>query len=406
MNKHFQRRIKLILFSVFILLPCTLFPAEKPTLILVSFDGFRWDYAQRGLTPNLEFMAQSGVKASSLEPAFPSKTFPNHLSIITGMYPENHGIIYNQIADPFSGRHYDIGNDPSNKQGRWYQGEAIWETLQRQGVRTASYFWPGSEIEVEERHPGIFERYQHNRPYEERIDGVLRWLQLPEEKRPQFITLYFHETDSFGHQFGPDSPEINIAIARLDTMLGRLFAGLKQIDQFATTSIIVVADHGMTAIDTNRVVRVDKFLHREKYETMGYGPMIGIRPEAGRINAVFERLNKQEARYKVYKREDVPAWFHYSKHPFIPPLILIAEMGWTLTTEPVEQLGKGNHGYDNHHLEMHAIFFARGPAFKKGYRCGTLRNIDIYPMICRIFNVLPRQNIDGSLERIGFILQD
>ncbi|KAA3612301.1 MAG: alkaline phosphatase family protein [Calditrichaeota bacterium] len=399
-------KIKFLFLSILISLPHTLFPAEKPTFILISFDGFRWDYTERGLTPNLDFMAQNGVKASSLKPTYPSKTFPNHLSIVTGMHTENHGIIYNDINDPFSGKEYRIGSDPANRDSRWYQGEAIWETLRRQGVRTASYFWPGSEIEMAERHPDIFEHYDHNLPYETRIDGVIEWLQLPVGTRPDFITLYFHETDSYGHGFGPASPQINRAIARLDLMLGRLFTGLKKIDQFEQTNIVVVSDHGMTAIGEKRVVRVDKFLADEKYEVMGYGPMIGIRPVESRIEQVYHNLKKQEFHFKVYKREDVPIWFHYSNHPFIPPLILIAEMGWTLTTEPVRNMGKGNHGYDNHHLDMHAVFHAMGPAFKKGYTTGTLNNIDIYPLICRIFEVMPRQNIDGRLDRIGFILKE
>ena len=403
---HVLARIRCLLVVFVFSIPLKLFPAEIPTVILISFDGFRWDYASRGVTPSLDLISRQGVKASSLEPAFPSKTFPNHLSIVTGMYTENHGIIYNQITDPFSGRKYDIGENPSNRQSRWYLGEAIWETLQRQGIRTASYFWPGSEIENAERHPDIFEHYQHNRPYEQRVDGVLNWLQKPAAKRPNFITLYFHETDSYGHKFGPDSPENNRAIARLDSMLTRLITGLKNIGQFKTTNIILVSDHGMTNIDESRVVRLDKIIGREQYEVMGFGPMVGIRPAPGHEEIVYQALKLNEQNFKTYRRSEVPAWFHYSQHPFIPPIVLIAEMGWTLSNGAVTNLSRGNHGYDNHHLDMHGIFFAMGPAFKKGYRCGTLCNIDIYPLICRIFNVMPRQNIDGDLSRIGFILQE
>lgn len=396
----------ILLFFTSLLVTGQALATEKPTLILISFDGFRWDYPDRGITPMLDFMAQNGVRASSLQPAFPSKTFPNHLSIVTGMYTENHGIIYNQISDPFSGRHYDIGADSSNRQSRWYLGEAIWETLQRQGIRTASYFWPGSEINLPERHPDRFEHYQHNRPYEQRIDGVLSWLQLSPDERPDFITLYFHETDSRGHKFGPDSPENNRAIARLDSMLARLIEGLRAVKQLAKTNIIVVSDHGMTNLAEDRIVRLDQIVGEDSLEYMGFGPMVGIRSTRDKEAIIFKKLKANEHHFKTYRRADVPDWFHYSHHPFIPPIITIAEIGWTLATHAVSDLSKGNHGYDNHHLDMHGLFYAMGPAFKKGYRCGTLRNIDIYPLICRIFAVMPRQNIDGELQNIGFILQD
>ncbi|KAA3658782.1 MAG: alkaline phosphatase family protein [Calditrichaeota bacterium] len=407
MQKQLQKnKIEFLLLIIFVFIPHILYPAENPTLILISFDGFRWDYTERGLTPNLDLMAQNGVKASSLQPTFPSKTFPNHLSIVTGMYTENHGIIYNDIYDPFTGRLYKTGNNAENRQGRWYLGEAIWETLQRQGIRTSSYFWPGSEIEEHERHPIHFEQYEHNRPYEDRIRGVLQWLQLPEDERPAFITLYFHETDSYGHRFGPDSPQVNNAIALLDSMLGTLITGLKKQGQLVSTNIIVVADHGMTALSKDKVIRIDEILPEEKYEIMGIGPMIGLRPAEERLEAVFHKLQKNENHFHVYKRADVPEWFHYSQHPFIPPLILIADMGWTMTTQPIQKLDGGNHGYDNYHIDMHGLFHAMGPAFKNGYKAGTLRNIDLYPLICQIFNVIPRQNIDGKLENIGFILKD
>ncbi|MCB9503883.1 MAG: alkaline phosphatase family protein [Deferribacteres bacterium] len=390
----------------FIILAGFCYPAEKPSLILISFDGFRWDYTERGLTPNLDYMAQNGVKALSFEPAFPSKTFPNHLSIVTGMYTENHGIIYNDIHDPFTDRNYSLGNNPENRESRWYLGEAIWETLRRQGLRTASYFWPGSEIEEEQRHPDIFEHYVHTRPYEERITEVLRWLRLPENERPDFITLYFHETDTYGHKFGPESPEVDSAIVLLDSMLGKLFSGLKSQNQLETANIIVLADHGMTALDRDKIIRIDEFLQGEKYETMGSGPMIGLRPSEEKTDHIIALLKANEMHYKVYKRQDFPEWFHYSNHPFIPPIIAIAEIGWTLTTSPITNLGGGNHGYDNHHTDMHGLFHAMGPAFKVGYKTGTLQNIDVYPLLCRIYNVLPRQNIDGKLNGIGFILQD
>lgn len=386
---------------------------EKPCLILISFDGFRWDYANRGITPNLDKFKQNGVSALSLEPVFPSKTFPNHISIITGLYPENHGIILNTIHDPFSGREYRISDTNAVRDSRWYQGEFFWETAQRQGILCASYFWPGSEIVAPGREPAYRHFYEHRRPYEERIKGVLEWLNLPEEKRPRFITLYFHETDSKGHEYGPDSPEIHRAIALSDSLLGLLIAGLQQSGLWEQTNLIVVSDHGMSGLSPERMINVEALLAGFNCRYQEDGPFMFVEPADAEREAVYRRLQEGQNHFKVYWREEIPTHFHFSAHPFIPPIMVLAEPGWSLHTnrlsnwlERTLRAGGGNHGYDNHHLDMHGIFYAMGPAFKQGYRTGTIRNIDVYPLLCKIFNIMPRQNIDGRLERISFILKE
>jgi len=383
---------------------------KTPYVILISFDGFRWDYPQRGLTPNLNMMEEHGVSAISLMPVFPSKTFPNHISIITGMYPENHGIIHNEFHDHFRGEKYKVGDEKSIRNARWYQGEAFWETAERQEIITASYFWPGSELTLEYRRPTYFEYYDHNRPYKERIAGVIKWLQLPEEKRPHFITMYFDATDSKGHEHGPDSPENNGAIQQLDETLGLLFSELERLEFSNKINIIVVSDHGMTNVDTKRLINIENTLKGMDFKIQGYGPVMMVDcSDEDRLD-IFNRLRESENHYKVYLRENVPDCYHFKNHPFISPINLIADMGWTLVDNKRKIMlslygSGGNHGYDNHHLDMHGIFYAMGPAFKKGYRTGTLRNIDIYSLLCKIFEIMPRQNIDGKLDRIEFILK-
>jgi predicted AlkP superfamily pyrophosphatase or phosphodiesterase len=386
---------------------------EKPYTILISFDGFRWDYPNRGITPNLEKFKQNGVSALSLEPVYPTKTFPSHISLVTGMYPENHGIILNDFVNPFNGEEYNTRNRAALQESKWYSGEFFWETAQRQGIITASYFWPGSEVLLEHRRPTYRFFYDHYRPYKERIAGVLEWLQLPENERPHFITLYFHETDSKGHEYSPVSPEVNEAVKLLDKMLRLLMEGLEKIQMLQKTNLIVVSDHGMTAVDTGRVVNVEEWLSGSECRYTGEGPFLMLRPPEGKIDTVYALLKQKANHYRVYRREEVPDFFHFSNHPFIPPIVLIADLGWSLHTyRSLEKLlqrgyGKGgNHGYDNHQLDMHGIFYAMGPAFKKGYRTGTLRSIDIYPLLCKIFGIVPPKNIDGELERISFILQE
>ena len=210
---YFLKLKQSILAALIIILFAALsYSQSQPYVILISFDGYRWDYVNRDITPNINSLMDDGVKASSFKPVFPTKTFPNHISIVTGLYPENHGIIFNKFHDPFKDRYYRIGDTIEVRQSSWYKGEAFWETAGRQGITTASYFWPSSDINLEYSRPDYFHHYEHDRPYDVRVNGVLDWLQLPYNQRPHFITMYFDLTDGVGHRYGPNSPEIDIAI--------------------------------------------------------------------------------------------------------------------------------------------------------------------------------------------------
>ena len=189
------------LMIIFFLLFNSTFYCHQPYTILISFDGFRWDYAERGFTPNLNKLAEEGVSALSLRPCFPTKTYPNHYSIITGCYIEKHGIIANNFSDPLTGEKYSLSDRASVQNDKWYKAKAFWELAEENGIKSASYFFPGSELDNPKRRPSYFHHYDHNLPYQARIDGVIDWLKLPINERPKFITLYLHETDSFGHKY-------------------------------------------------------------------------------------------------------------------------------------------------------------------------------------------------------------
>lgn len=396
----FIRLCCLLLLAFAIELPAQ----EKPYVILISFDGFRWDYIDRGDSPNLAKLREHGASALSLKPVFPSKTFPNHYSIVTGMYAENHGLIANHFQNPFTGERYTLRNEKAVQEAKWYLGEAIWETAERQGIICASYFWPGSEMNLPYRRATYFEHYEHERPYEKRVQGVLDWLQLPEARRPHFVTLYFDAVDGAGHEYGPDAPQTHAAVARVDSMLGLLMQGLARLGLRDKTNLIVVSDHGMTEISPKRSIDVDTLLGDFACEIEGWGPLMMMTPRNASIEEVYARLHKNARHFHVYTRENRPANYHFSKHPFIPPLLLVADVGWMLVRKGKSFHLKGQHGYDPNHLDMHGIFVASGPAFKKGYRTGTLWNIDIYPLLCEILHIMPRQNIDGRMERIESIL--
>lgn len=395
---------------VFFILISIITAQPKPYVLLISFDGFRWDYSNRGITPNLQKMKDEGVWASSLQPTYPSKTFPNHYSIITGEYIDHHGIIANHFTNPFTGEVYSLSDSSAVRNSKWYLGEPFWTTAERQGIISASYFWPGSEQHLSYRHPTYFEKYDHHRPHKTSVEGVLSWLQLPYAKRPHFITLYFHDTDDKGHRYGPNSPEVNKAIMSLDSVVGYIYNGFERIGMKDSINVIIVSDHGMTEIDTNKIIDVQKMLKGYQYKMEGEKPFVLLKPNKADFDSVYTILKRNENHYKVYLKQDMPKYFHYSQNSFIYPIIIVADLGWSLVNDNwlksfEHHHSKGNHGYDNHQLDMHGTFIAQGPNFKRGYKTGTVWNIDIYPLLCKIFDIEPRSNIDGKLERIGFILK-
>ena len=400
-----------LIITFFFAISFTLFAQNSNYTILISFDAFRWDYPSRGLSPNLDYIKENGVHAISLQPCFPSKTFPNHYSIITGMYPENHGLIANDFLNPFTNQRYTLYDSVVVRDAKWYKGEAIWETAKRQGVITASYFWPGSELNVDYRRPDYSERFVYTRPYDERISGALKWLELPYEKRPHFITLYFDATDTAGHNYGPGSKEVDKAIAIEDSLIAKLFSGLKKLNLLDSTNVIIVSDHGMTELSPERVIKVDEILNGFHYKTSDKGTMMFIYPEENEKMEVYKKLKKSEENYKVYWKNELPEHLHYKDNPFVAEIVIIADLGYSIfNNKDLEKYSKkfplGNHGYDPANIDMHGIFYAIGPDFKSGYTCGTLNNIDIYPLLAKLLHIYPNNNIDGKLERIEFLLKN
>jgi predicted AlkP superfamily pyrophosphatase or phosphodiesterase len=400
---------KKFLFVLFI--SVSLIAGEKPYILLISFDGFRWDYLDRGLSPNIEKFYNDGIRAVSLQPCFPSKTFPNHYSIITGMYPENHGIISNYFKDIKRNQVYRLGDSAEVRNSEWYLGEAFWETAERNGIKTASYFWPGSEVHLSYRHPSYFMEYNQQTPYKDRVDGVINWLKLPKEKRPHFITLYFEDTDNTGHDFGPDSKEVNESIIRLDNIVKYLDESLKSINFRDSINIIIVSDHGMTSTPKEKIINIESIVPDFGCKFIEPGPVMKIDCDINKIETVYQKLKQNENHYRVFKREDVPDYFHYSKNPFISPIVIVADLGYSLVDNRMMKKSEtdwslGNHGFDNHALDMHGIFLANGSKFRKNYKTGSVLNIDIYSLLCKIFDIFPRANIDGDLSRIKFILNE
>ncbi len=378
---------------------------DKTYLVVLSMDGFRWDYPDSVATPNLDAIAKNGVKAAALRPAFPTKTFPNHYTMATGLYPDHHGIVLNSFFDPASGRHYAIRKREAVEDGYFYGGEPIWVTAEKQGIKSASYFWVGSEAPIQGIRPSIWKRYENDFPYEQRIDSVIAWLQLPEDRRPQLIMWYMDEPDHSGHAFGPFSKETKKMIMYQDSLLGIYLKRISELPQAADINLIITSDHGMQASDPERTEYLEDYL-KESWiaDLQGYNPNFNILAAEGCIDSIYNAL-LAGGHFSVWKAGEVPERLHYGTHPRCTDIIVCADSAWRIKVRRDNRRGSlGDHGYDNRNTDMHAIFYAMGPAFKKGHVHPEFNNVDLYPLMAHILGLLPAP-VDGEFGNVEGMLR-
>jgi predicted AlkP superfamily pyrophosphatase or phosphodiesterase len=388
----------------------------RPTVILVSIDGFRYDFLDRYQPPNLVALAREGVRARWMIPCFPTKTFPNHYAIATGLYPGDNGIVENTIYDPATKSLFTMSDRSAVQTGTWWLGEPIWITAEKQGQKTAPYFWPGSEDEIAGKRPTYWMPYDWKIHNDERVGMILSRLDMPADDRPTFLTLYFSDVDHAAHEFGPDSAEARSAVLSVDTSIGKLIDGLKTRGMFDQVNVIIVSDHGMAVEDPRQTIVLDELFDKNSAEKILWTPeIVSIFPRPGKEQAIFEALkSKLPGHAKVYHKADLPARMHYSNSPRIAPLIVLPDEGWTLTSREglaewkvsgrMSRIG-GGHGYDNQLQTMRAIFIAHGPALKRGITIEPFENIQIYDLITRILGLEPAPN-DGNGSLPAAILSD
>ena len=373
--------------------------ASKDPLILISIDGFRWDYLQMYDVPTLRTLAAEGVHPRRLTPSFPSRTFPNHYTIVTGLRPEHHGIVNNLFYDPVQKAMFGKSDTAA---AWWNGGEPVWVTAEKQGVRTASYFWPGSEAEIRGQRPTYFKKFSHDASWNARVDQVLEWLALPEEKRPRFIALYFDGVDIAGHTFGPDAPETAAAAHDIDAALARLQAGLAKLGLAQTANLVVVSDHGMSAISPDRVIFFDDLMDMSQVTVEANGPHGGVRPKPGvGVDALVASIRtKAPPQLEVYRRENLPPHLHYNSGDRVPPIVFVLADHWCIEQKSgwgvlQAKFNKGNHGWDPAFPNMGALFIAHGPAFKRRVTFDAVENIHIYNLLCATLGLQPAPN-DGD----------
>lgn len=383
---------------------------SKPYVILVSLDGFRYDYPKRYHARNLLDLAAHGASApEGMIPAYPSITFPNHYTIITGLYPEHHGIVANTFYDPARKEVYSYRDPKSVADGTWYGGTPLWVLAEQQGMRSASFFWVGSEADIQKIRPTYYLKFDGTFPNSKRVEQVLAWLRLPPEQRPHFITLYFSDTDRAGHQYGPDSPQVADAVYELDNQIGKLVAGIKQLN--LPVDLIVVADHGMANVKGAPII-----LDRYGLKTAHFAQIVedGLYPKSeDDAQEAYEELRGKNDKFVVYRRSQVPSNLHFDSNSREGDPVIIATgpyfIAVTADLRRPERPPLGEHGYDPNRVpEMKAIFFAAGPDIRPGVQLPPFENVNVYPLIARILGLditnLPTGPIDGKLAVLQGIL--
>ena len=411
---HRLGRLAIAAFATALLLSCrTAVPSPQSAIvILVGIDGFRWDYLERFRPPTLQTLAAEGVRAEGLIPQFPSKTFPNHYTIVTGLRPANHGIISNNMVAPGIPGRFALGNRDVLADARWWGGEPVWNTAERQGRLASSMFWPGSEAPIDGRRATYWMPYDHTMPNDTRVAKTLEWLTQPEGQRPSFATLYFSDVDSAGHSRGPDSQDVRDAVLRVDASLGRLVSGVRAAGLENRVHYVVVSDHGMAQLSPDRMIVLDDLIDVGSVDVIDWSPVLALAPKDGDVDPLYAALKGRHPALTVHRSADLPARFGLANHPRLPPVIGIAEEGWFITSKrDIDRWGTegrhapgGSHGYDPRLKSMHGLFAAAGPRIRRGQVVPAFENIHLYEFLCTLLGVQPATN-DGDPAVTRVLLQ-
>ena len=374
------------------------------TVVLIGLDGFHPSYLERPPSRHLRELARAGVRARWLTPVFPTLTFPNFYTMATGLYPEHHGVVSNTMVDSTLGR-FRLRDRAAMRDPRWWGGEPIWATAERQGKRAATFFWPGSDVAIGGVRPAWYKVFDARIPNAARVTQVLDWLSLPADEAPSLITVYLGDVDDAGHEFGPESPETDAAIARVDSAVGAIMNGVKQRGLEERVNVVIVSDHGMARVEPGHLIYLDDFVNPGTMGIVDMGAVLSLSPGTGAADTVYRALARVP-HLRTYRKQDM-ARYHYRNHPRIPDIVAVADEGWLVTTRGFagirSRLTRGAHGYPPETPSMKAIFLARGPAFRKGIVVPPIQNLHLYALLAHLLGVTPAPN-DGSLDSVRAVL--
>jgi predicted AlkP superfamily pyrophosphatase or phosphodiesterase len=378
---------------------------QKHYVVMVSLDGFRYDYAKKYGAKHILAIGTKGASApDGMIPSYPSLTFPNHYTLVTGLYPEHHGIVANSFYDPERKQVYSYRDAKTVTDGSWYGGVPLWSLAEKQGLRSACFFWPGSEAEIAGERPSYYLHFDNKIDDDKRIDQVIAWLKLPAERRPHFITLYYADVDHAGHEHGPNSPQMAEAVKHVDELMGRLE---KDIDDLhMPIDLIVLADHGMERVQGDWIT-LDKYVSFGNLVTVG--PLLYPQTEAD-AERIYRKLRAADAGFLVYRRDKVPAELHYNGNPREGDPIVIAKGPYMIRATAQSVNGRpnsipmGEHGYNPYEMtSMRALFLAEGPDIRPGITLKPFENVNVYPVVAKILG-LESPKTDGSLNVLSSIL--
>ena len=381
-------------------------PTGKLT-ILVSIDGFRPDYLGRGVTPVLNELVSTGA-VGKMQPSFPSKTFPNHYALITGLHPDRNGIVNNTMEDPeIPGDLFKLSDPTVTLNPAWWdQGRPLWVSASEQGINSATMFWPGSDFVIHGQRPSEYEKFDQKLPDFARVDILLSWLDVPEKERPVLATLYFDIVDTAGHIYGPDSPKTTSSTAQVDAALGRLMDGLKARGLIDSTNIVIVSDHGMAPVSDDQIMSFDDLIEPSMIRVVSTGEFAGLAPVAGYEAEVEAILIGRQAHGECWRKGELPERFAYGSNPRVPAIVCLADTGWRYETSTMKvwRNSHGGHGFDPADPLMAAIFIASGPDIASGVKLETFDNVSVYPFLAELTGIEPVEN-DGNLADLASALK-
>jgi len=391
-----MRNLALVLMALLSMVGSAMAAGRDTYTVIVSLDGLRWDYLDAFDVPCMDQMAQQGVKAV-VQPSFPSKTFPNHYTLATGLVPDHHGIIANTFMDRSTGSVFSLGDSVTRSDPRYYGGDPVWLTARRQGVTSATVFWVGSDVAIQGMHANYWHDYMTEKiSFPERVNEVIRLLSLPQDQRPHLVMAYFEEPDASGHRHGPISAPTRRSVQYMDSLMGVLWSRLQQLPIAADINLIVTGDHGMTRMDRDHFININDVLpQRWVRRACNDFPLLIYASQPQYVDSIWQALQHVD-HIRAWRRGEVPAYLNYGSNVNMGDVIVLPDVGWLMDYKPYKSLG--SHGFDHTAADMQVGFRAVGPDFKQGYvKPDRLPNVSIYPLLCHLLGITPSP-CDGSLD--------
>lgn len=382
---------------------------QKPYVILISADGFRADFTEKYDAKFLQTISKVGVRAKYMQPSYPSVTFPNHYTIVTGLYPSHHGLVDNTYIDVASGKQYSMSNKKMVAEGKWYGGTPLWVLAEQQKMLSASFFWVASEADIQGIKPTYHYIYNEKTSINTRINAVKNWLTLPEDRRPHMITFYFPDVDHDAHTYGPENPVVKRSVQYVDSSINALQKALAPLN--LPINYVFVSDHGMTTVDVDNTIGLPEAVDKTYFNVPWSDALLHLyAKDSSKIESTYQAL-KKDNRFSTYKLDETPAYWHYKKsddwYNRLGDLILVPKSIHQVFNLGTRKPTPGKHGFDNKEVEMRASFMAWGPAFKKGLLIEGFENVHVYPMVAKILGLkIDEAKIDGKIKVLSPILNN